>query len=308
MPYTVMPTKENWLTEISQHVAHTELASDHVLNIISSLIQSYKFAEANKNGAHEPIAVYLYYATRRWLEKGNTSYKTDPQAGGLRFAVNDKIRDKVSDLRAFCVSVIKESLDLEEDVIGNDGIDKAIIEVYGRPNPHTDFELKRLGSLVYLQEDSQRHCFKIKFRNGLAYRCRRLDSGTGGEYFPYDSLESGESEKDDGRVHYAMDARGRLYVGYIKKNEQNRKDFYHSSLTGGQTVFSAGTMKIVQGKIKEITNDSGHYTPDAKHLANALYLLQLRGVPLEDVEAVHFKTGQHVKASDIMTGRKWPEF
>ena len=55
-----------------------------------------------------------------------------------------------------------------------------------------------------------------------------------------------------------------------------QKVVHHSSVVDGQAVKFAGTIKIEDGIITEITNNSGHYKPKTKHLLNFLLFLKER--------------------------------
>jgi hypothetical protein len=68
---------------------------------------------------------------------------------------------------------------------------------------------------------------------------------------------------------YACDLNGRFYARNFEADDTNRASFCHSSFLAGDNVLSAGTMKIGNGRLLEITNLSGHYTPGLKHLVDA---------------------------------------
>lgn len=46
------------------------------------------------------------------------------------------------------------------------------------------------------------------------------------------------------------------------------------------TVKAAGTIKLVKGKIMEITNNSGHYRPTADEMAQSIKEMQSKGINL----------------------------
>lgn len=55
---------------------------------------------------------------------------------------------------------------------------------------------------------------------------------------------------------------------YARENQHHL--FSHSSFLGGRPVLCAGTFSFKNGYIAKLSNNSGHYTPKAVHLKNAL--------------------------------------
>ncbi|MCO4747314.1 MAG: hypothetical protein KC912_21120 [Proteobacteria bacterium] len=94
-------------------------------------------------------------------------------------------------------------------------------------------------------------------------------------------------EKDRNERHnFAMDASGAFYTADpLREMEATRKvtdptspgsaptttaeRANHSSLVGGADVAAAGTMKVVDGRVEELHNGSGHYRPDLEHTSQA---------------------------------------
>lgn len=293
MAYDKIPSSSQWISDCNKLDKGTGL-----FQVICNLIVMYHSAKAYGNGAQKMITIYLYYATRYWGKKAGTIYKSGPDAGAMRLPGDPAITGPVGDLHSLCAKKIRRNLDLQ----ATDDIDKHLVEILGRPNPHQETELNQVN-LVYLKSDLDRIRFKARFRSGLVFRSLSLtDDDKPIEYVPYDSEKSGESEKKDGFVHYAMDYRGRLYIGFAPGNDTK---FFHSSLVGGEHVISAGTMYVQNGQILVVTNDSGHYTPRDRDLRNLLVQLQLRGVNLGPVMAKHYKTGETMAAGKLLETGKW---
>ena len=292
MAYDKIPSTGQWVLDNKKEDRGTG-----AFLAICNLIEMYHAAKAYGNGAQKIFTVYLYYATKYWGKKAGTAYKSGPMTGELRFATNAESVGPIADLNSLCAKKIRKSFDLQE----TDNIDQQLVEILGRENPHRESEMKRVD-LVYLKTDLARVRFKARFRGGLVFRSLTLmDDDKPIEYVLYDSEKSGESEKKDGLVHYAMDYRGRLYIGFAPGEQK----FFHSSLTGGENVISAGTMLVKEGHILVVTNDSGHYTPRDKDLRNLLVQLQLRGVDLGLVQARHYKTGETMAAAALLERGKW---
>jgi hypothetical protein len=84
--------------------------------------------------------------------------------------------------------------------------------------------------------------------------------------------------KDKGeRVNYAMDGTGGLHAADARAEFDRSVDpasksavrHNHSSLVGGAEVAAAGTMKVRDGKVEELADDSGHYKPSLPHTHQA---------------------------------------
>ena len=56
----------------------------------------------------------------------------------------------------------------------------------------------------------------------------------------------------------------------------------HSSLVAGADVTAAGTMRVLNGKILEVDNFSGHYRPPAASLAVFAERMRQLGISLEE--------------------------
>jgi len=92
---------------------------------------------------------------------------------------------------------------------------------------------------------------------------------------------------------------------------------HHSSLLAGANVAGAGEMRVLQGKLVNISNKSGHYAPAAAHLLQVLHVLRKRRVSLMHTH-VSFRTAtsaqefssvdaflQSLKAAGMETDYDW---
>jgi hypothetical protein len=80
---------------------------------------------------------------------------------------------------------------------------------------------------------------------------------------------------------YACDKHGNLYLlrpeeSLIKNTLGANVQVNHSTLCAGKPVLCAGTISIKNGVLKAISNQSGHYAPDANALKHFLRFLQDR--------------------------------
>lgn len=100
---------------------------------------------------------------------------------------------------------------------------------------------------------------------------------------PYDTTGNTDTmhgkDSEVGQALYVLTRGGTLLSAPGKIGEM-----HHSSLVAGTDVAGAGMMRVEQGKIRSITNNSGHYRPSAEYLRNVLQVFQRNHVNLEEVE------------------------
>ena len=104
----------------------------------------------------------------------------------------------------------------------------------------------------------------------------------GGDDKPYDTADMVSSFSGRGFGIFVMTTNGVFYSG-----GHNVGIFHHSSFTGGSDVAGAGEMKVVNGKLTELTNKSGHYKPDKKSSVQVLYALKVAGIDLQPLMYTH---------------------
>jgi hypothetical protein len=87
---------------------------------------------------------------------------------------------------------------------------------------------------------------------------------------------------------FACDRYGNLFVvkNDMKDTSGNYIQINHSTLVSGRDVLCAGTISIKGGKLKGVSNSSGHYTPSTQELTNFLKLLQTDGGVTLDASVV----------------------
>ncbi len=83
-----------------------------------------------------------------------------------------------------------------------------------------------------------------------------------------------------GRFIFVMDSRGTIYAGESLHGVQ-----HHSSFMGGGAVAAAGEMVLSGGKLKLISNQSGHYQPGPGFLWQAISQMVSQGVDMSGVTA-----------------------
>ena len=67
---------------------------------------------------------------------------------------------------------------------------------------------------------------------------------------------------------------------------------HHSSPLAGQPVAGAGQITVDQGKITNINNESGHYTPQGEYLWQTIEWLKASGMPLDKINVKLVAAGE----------------
>jgi len=130
---------------------------------------------------------------------------------------------------------------------------------------------------------------------------------------PYDTTSNADTMHGDpsekGQALYVLSEGGTLLSAPGKVREM-----HHSSLLAGTAVAGAGMMRVEQGKVRSISNASGHYRPTADYLRNVLNVLQRNHVNLDEVavqEAPHSTCDRsHLNGhrEDWNSGTEWLAF
>ena len=87
---------------------------------------------------------------------------------------------------------------------------------------------------------------------------------------------------------FVMDAAGDFYL--IKQDWIDWHDpagapkIHHSTIPAGKDVAAAGKIQVVDGIIKYIDNESGHYIPDNRQLVAAINSLERKGISKADLK------------------------
>jgi hypothetical protein len=139
-----------------------------------------------------------------------------------------------------------------------------------RSPPRISYEGHNLG-LVHLPPN-QMTCEKILTDNGTCYVLNtKTDFGKSGK-------------GPDGAAAFVWDGDGNLWL-----HEHGADGFIHASVKQGKKVRCSGMFVAKNGKATYVTNESGHYAPNAQSIYNFVSWLHQRGVlePLAQVEIKH---------------------
>ncbi|WP_426390250.1 hypothetical protein [Variovorax sp. R-27] len=259
------------------------------------------------------VALHITFATNFWLRKHSKTFKTGPTdfIGQLRISPREYLTDAIMTLRKQSIdkwnSFLKTPMKIsDEDLADNNYLwsliyeDELAIGVSNKSDKGVD-DQAYLEGMPKFSEKATRIKYKARFRHGLLWRSKSLLPLDELEFSLYDSHASNEAEGNDGLVHYAMDMRGRIYIGY-------RKDvtFFHSAFAEKDYVLCAGKMEVKNGQISFINNASGHYFPRGKNLVTLLHRLRVYGVNLDKVVVGNWVGEKTYMAKKFLENRGFP--
>lgn len=128
------------------------------------------------------------------------------------------------------------------------------------------------GTAVRYLNKSQRETFKLTVKDGKLYDSEGNLFDTSGSH----SLHSA-----DPRAIFVMDSHGNIYAS----TEHTRGIFHHSSFLAGGDVAGAGELKVSNGHLQLISDQSGHYRPSWPMTQQVMNELRSQGVPVD--QAAH---------------------
>lgn len=166
-------------------------------------------------------------------------------------------------------------------------------EFQTKPMNPGHLERDKANHVVYYKADvsqSVRDTHKVRIKNGLLYDSRRELITTD------ESATEWLGNKFEHVYIYIMDKEGNFYIGRQVVNH-----FHHSSFFGGEPIAAAGQIRVRNGKLTYIDNQSGHYTPNQELLAQALVSLRRQGVDINGVE-VGFRTSPRRIGTGVLHG------
>ncbi|WP_264336948.1 MULTISPECIES: hypothetical protein [unclassified Wolbachia] len=154
------------------------------------------------------------------------------------------------------------------------------IGVEGRKIPGTNTRVK------HFTPDDQAEYTKIPYKGKLyvdlmpEVEGNKLKGFKGKLYDTTDKISKGKK----GCVAYVITLDGKLVTHEHINVNKSEWAYRHSTLAGGKPILCSGLMKVVNGKITYIDNNSGHYKPESANLYNAVK--KLEGLFSKDAKVV----------------------
>ncbi len=143
-----------------------------------------------------------------------------------------------------------------------------MVPEYGTPSdPRYDLA----NDVAWFTDPAVREQFKLSFKDGKAYVNGHL----------FDTRLNENGKVSTAQALFVMDAEGSIYVvmrEWLGYPDPIVPRIHHSTIPAGQPVAAAGHMEAVDGVIKYINNNSGHYEPTNRMLVAAIRVLEAFGI------------------------------
>jgi len=228
-------------------------ASDSILMKIDSVLSDYHFA-ANEILSPAELKLQktlnlgrLYFATDLWLKEvsrghGNTGRKPAIQA------LFERVCWDLANRTGYTINVLPDWIEA----------------TFGRgKNLHTvelDIKTRCAKYLTNLEKEK----YRIKFSNMRAQQQAWWNAST--TLTNANSslmLPSGKAFPWQGHSGYVLSMGGDFFAGphFTKGGLGHKSSFFHSSYLSGGSVKCAGSWKVTDGVVQEISDASGHYAP-----------------------------------------------
>ena len=277
--YTRFPTKNAWEKDSWINDFRVTRKSDPVLKRIDNLLGNVSLAS---DGAEKKyLECELYFATNYWLNN--------------YLAVTNMRKERapaVRMLRQFVETDLARSLKCHPQML-RPRLQKHFAKSI---NSHGVWCDRSLSPLTIARRDK----YRISFDCGKAYwlewwknksveattlelvNTMKANKGTSGN-------KKGDMTDDDWG-YFVMSFDRELYIGgHMTTPNSDKWAVFHSSYLGGMPVQFAGSIRIIDGIVKGVRNNSGHYKPGDSFFINILEQLKTVGVPLKEVELRNFK-------------------
>lgn len=125
----------------------------------------------------------------------------------------------------------------------------------------------KMPRVIYDHDEALQNATRIHISGARLYADPQFQT-------PLDTSKTSNYWSGAGVAIYVMSAGGNLHVSSQLKGYR-----HHSSLLAAANVATAGELKVENGWLRMINNQSGHYQPDCTHLYQVVHQLTRLGVP-----------------------------
>lgn len=248
--------------------------SDQILRRVDTLLDQYH-TEARSQGTEKTqlaLLGKLYFVLERWLKLADAR---SPQ-------VNARRRSGVYDLWLFVVNRLSSETHVSVNLLPG-----WLTATFGRSMVEHGVEVDLKNKSAEYISPEKLAKFRLVFQGGLAYQQDwRHDSPALILANSNDirALENRTNPIHKGFSGYVADLSGNFYSSPHMEGSANQGNgFFHSSYLGGVEVLCAGEIRIEQGFVRQINNDSGHYKPPLRNMVMAVEMLVLSGVNIAEM-------------------------
>ncbi len=133
------------------------------------------------------------------------------------------------------------------------------------------------GTQVDYLDEHRRRDHQLHVRDGSLYD----NDGR-----PFDTSSGGSVHSGGGRAIFVMDEHGNIYAS----NHHAPGRFHHSSFLAGQPVAGAGELRVIDGKLEVLSDQSGHYRPPREFTRQVVEHLRSLGVEIRDDQIEYHAT------------------
>lgn len=273
--YRATPPLEQWKKDSAVSLARR--SDDTILTRIDTLIDEY--GKCQDGYVKIQLKADLFFTLDYWLKdvKRNSS-------------MNKGRTPAIYGLYQFTAETLAQSLGTTVNVLP-----EYLERHFGRRLSYHGEHLDVLGQAAIYLSRAEVDKYRLTFRKGKAYMFTWPGKGIEGAEKNAGALSlvladsstatSPVFNKSANWGGFAMSMGRELYMArhHCRKGFGDEGNFYHSSYLAGEPVLCAGTIKMKNGIIAEVCNDSGHYRPDARNFIGFLQTLQMHGVNIASV-------------------------
>jgi hypothetical protein len=248
-------------------------SSDKILAQIDAALNQYNRPKGNtaqELKMDETLsASRLYFATDLWL-KEHTKGKGKSGRKGAIYALFECTCKKLTSLTGVPLNLLPNWF----TVTFGRGINMHAVEL--------DFQNKAAKYMTPQEADK----YRVQFKSGRAYQMQWWLSKT--KLVAAESSRGapgGQKTMKAGHAGYVLSMGGDFFTQkHGTTTNAKGTNIYHSTYLSGAAVRCAGTWKIENGVVLEITDASGHYRPTQDHMISALETLKTYGVNMSTLK------------------------
>lgn len=211
----------------------------------------------------------LFFCTLYWNNHYKQHSKMDSGRRGAIMSLNMTVANEL--VAALNCSLNKLALTLQQiygKTLNKHGLD---IDTASNNDPKY-FKVFDEDKKEREKEIGKREKYRAIFKNSKLYVLQ-------GKTVGLNPLTTKLNKWHTNRYGFVMTMSNELFVGMFGGHAK-----YHSSFMSGKPIQCAGTIRVIKGRITEIENDSGHYTPRDASLAKVLRHLRNVGINIGGIE------------------------
>lgn len=200
-------------------------------------------------------------------------------------------------------------------------VPQIISEIYGRDMHGHGIQVDHGHEQAKTFSKLERQLYRLRFKGGLAFMYQWWEKKPGSKLVLAESKHAFTPiarKNEQGRMAKASENYGtfvltmerEIFMAKPYVGQHGARDgIFHSSFTGGDLVTMAGTMLIIEGQIRGIRPDSGHYKPTEMNMALLLQALGMFGVNLRKIQLFSYDGEDRGTGLEFLAARMtWAQF